>query len=184
MAKTKEATKKLKQPTKKVRQRNQVAKGEHGGTQVVLVEDVLHVGRQGQVVEVKPGYARNYLIPNGLATIPSEHNKKMLEFYKVRTQQIREARISDLKTLSEQILRTASVNIEANMNEHGDLYGSVGPQEICKAMRGKNLLVEPDMIKIDEQIRHAGAFHVRVALGYEIESSIEVNVVPPTAGKK
>jgi large subunit ribosomal protein L9 len=184
MAKTK-VKEKPKPLEKKIKKRNQVIKGSHGGTQVILIEDVLHVGKQGQVVEVKPGYARNYLIPNGYATVPSAHNQRLLERYKIRTQQIREARVADLKGLSEQIQRTRSVTIEANMNEHGDLYGSVGPVEICKAMRGKNLLVEPEMIKIDEHIKHAGMFpDIRVVLGYDIEATIEVNVVPQAAGKK
>src|SRR5215218_9684161 len=112
MAKTKEATKGGKSkakaetkalPTKKVRQRQQVNKGPHGGTRVVLVEDVTHVGKTGQVVEVKPGYARNYLVPNGLAILPSEHNMRILDRYKVRVEQAREARKSDLKALAEQI---------------------------------------------------------------------------------
>ena len=53
------------------KQRNQVRKGRHGGMQLVLTEDVPHLGKQGDVVEVKPGYGRNYLLPNGLATVPT-----------------------------------------------------------------------------------------------------------------
>src|SRR5918995_7142052 len=102
MAKTKDATKaraKAKPaekalPQKKVKQRQQIKKGAHGGVQVVLVEDVVHVGKQGQVIEVKPGFARNYLLPNGLAIMPSEHNLRLLDRYKVRVEQAREARKS------------------------------------------------------------------------------------------
>ena len=192
MAKTKEATRGKSKgkpetkapPAKKVRQRQQPAKGPHGGTQVVLVEDVTHVGKTGQVVEVKPGYARNYLIPNGLAIIPSEHNLRLLERYKVRVEQAREARKADLKNLAEQIARTKSVNIEANANEAGDLYGSVGPAEIARAMRGKNLLVEPAMIKMDEPLRHLGEWSVRLALGYDVEAEIGVVIIPQSAGKR
>src|SRR6476619_7557082 len=155
MAKQKEATKAKTKPLpqKKVKQRQQVKKGAHGGVQVVLVEDVTHVGRQGQVLEVKPGFARNYLIPNGLAIIPSEHNLRLLDRYKVRVEQAREARKSDLKALAEQVARTKTITIEANATEEGHLYGSVGPQEIARAMRGKNLLVDPDMVKLAEPIK-------------------------------
>src|SRR5881394_4274681 len=90
-------------PQKKVKRRNQVLKGPHGGWQLVLIEDVTHLGKQGDVVEVKAGYARNYLLPNSLATVPTPHNLKLLEKYKVRVQQAREARIADLKVLAEQI---------------------------------------------------------------------------------
>src|SRR5437868_598065 len=102
-------------PTK---QRNQVRKGPHGGMQLVLTEDVPALGKQGDVVEVKAGYGRNYLLPNGLATVPTEHNLRLVERYKERVHQAREARIADLKVLAEQIQRM-TVTIEANANEEG-----------------------------------------------------------------
>jgi large subunit ribosomal protein L9 len=188
MAKTKESSKakpKTKAPpAKKVRVRQQVNKGPHGGTRVVLVEDVTHVGKSGQVVEVKPGFARNYLVPNGLAILPTEHNLRLLERYKVRVEQAREARKSDLKSLAEQIARTKSITIEANANESGDLYGSVGTQEISRGMRGKNLLVEPAMIKLEEPLRHLGEWPVPISLGYDIETQIVVAIIPQSAGKR
>jgi large subunit ribosomal protein L9 len=189
MAKQKNATKakpKAKAlPQKKVKQRQQVKKGPHGGTRVVLIEDVVHVGKQGQVVEVKPGFARNYLIPNGKAIVPSEHNLRLLERYKVRVEQAREARKSDLKTLAEQIARTKTISIEANATEEGHLYGSVGPQEIAKAMRGKNLLVEPEMIKLHEPLKELGYdIPIPITLGYDIDASILLNILPQAVGRR
>ena len=63
-------------PQKKFKKRNQITRGKHGGMQLVLIEDVAHLGKQGDVVEVKPGYARNYLLPNSLAAVPTPHNLK------------------------------------------------------------------------------------------------------------
>src|SRR3989442_11817624 len=97
------------------KQRNQVLKGKHGGMQLVLTEDVASLGSQGDVVEVKSGYGRNYLLPKGLAAVPTEHNMRLLERYKQRVQQAREARIADLKVLAEQIQRV-TVTIDANAN--------------------------------------------------------------------
>src|SRR5205809_7269722 len=122
-------------PTK---QRNQVRKGSHGGMQLVLTEDVQHLGKQGDVVEVKAGYGRNYLLPNGLATIPSAHNLRLLDRYKQRVLQAREARIADLRVMAEQIQRV-TVSIEANANDEGHLYGSVGAAEIAKALKTDQL---------------------------------------------
>src|SRR5207302_634445 len=102
-------------PTK---QRNQVRKGSHGGMQLVLTEDVPNLGKQGDLVEVKAGYGRNYQLPNGLATVPTEHNLRLLERYKQRVLQAREARIADLRVLAEQIQRV-TISIEANANEEG-----------------------------------------------------------------
>src|SRR5262245_56846770 len=118
------AVKEKPKPQKKIKKRNQILKGKHGGQLLVLIEDVLHLGKQGDVVEVKPGYARNYLLPNSLATVPTPHNLKLLERYKVRVSQARDAKIADLKVLAEQI-KQISVTIEANANEEGHLFGSV-----------------------------------------------------------
>src|SRR5580698_9252681 len=93
---------KKKLPTKKIKQRRQVKKGPHGGTMVVLVNDLVHVGKQGEVVEVKPGYARNYLLPYGHAVIPSIENLRTLDQYKIKVQKSREAKDADLKDLAVQ----------------------------------------------------------------------------------
>jgi large subunit ribosomal protein L9 len=184
MAKAKQPTKTAVQekPPKpkgpKVKKRNQPRKGPHGGWQLVLIEDVQHLGKQGDVVEVKAGYARNYLLPQSLATVPTEHNMRLLERYKIRVQQAREAKIADLKVLAEQIQRV-SVTIEANANDEGHLYGSVGPAEISKALRGRNLPVDAEMVKMEGQIKELGLYEVKLNLGYDIESAVKVLVVKP-----
>ncbi len=165
-------------PEKKVRVRNQVKKGEHGGTLIVLIEDVHHLGKQGDLLEVKPGYARNYLLPNSLAVIPTAHNLKLLDKYKIKVFKAREAKIADLKVLAEQISRLTSLTIEANATEEGHLYGSIGPIEISKTLKGKNLIVEPDMVKIEHPIKESNTLtEVHVVLGYGIETKIQVLVV-------
>jgi large subunit ribosomal protein L9 len=166
-------------PTK---QRKQVRKGAHGGMQLVLVEDVQHLGKQGDLVEVKPGYGRNYLVPNGLATVPTEHNLRVLDRYKERVRQAREARVADLKIVAEQIART-TITIEANANEEGHLYGSVGAPEISKALKAKNLPIEAEMVRLEGQIKEVALFAVKLHLGYEIETEVKVLVVRPTEKK-
>jgi len=161
------------------KQRQQVRKGAHGGMQLVLTEDVQHLGKQGQLVEVKPGYGRNYLLPNGLATVPTEHNLRLLERYKIRVHQAREAKVADLKVLAEQIQRV-SVTIEANANDEGHLYGSAGPIEISKALRGRNLPVDAEMVKMEGPIKELGLYEVKLNLGYDIESAVKVLIVKPT----
>jgi large subunit ribosomal protein L9 len=166
------------------KQRNQVRKGSHGGMQLVLTEDVPSLGKQGDLVEVKPGYGRNYLLPNGLATVPSEHNLRLLERYKQRVQQAREARIADLKVLAEQIQRLPHVAIEANANEEGHLYGSVGAPEIARALKAKNLTVEPEMVRLEGVIKECALYEVKLHLGHDIESVVKVAVVPIKQGEK
>jgi large subunit ribosomal protein L9 len=164
------------------RQHHHVRKGPHGGTQLVLTEDVPHLGRQGELVEVKAGYARNYLLPRGLATVPTEHNLRLLERYKQRVIQAREARIADLKVLAEQIQRT-TITLEANANEEGHLYGSVGPAEIATALKAKNLMIDPEMVRMEGPIKEIALYAVKLNLGYEIESEVKVLVVRPAEKK-
>lgn len=195
-----EAATGLKQPKKKVRKRNQVKKGPHGGTVVVLVNDLPHVGKQGEIVEVKPGYARNYLLPYGLAVIPTDENLRTLEEYKIKVEKAREAKIADLKVLAEQLSRLPAITIEANAHEvqvereregkieietHHMLYGSIGAPDISKALKGKNLTVEPDMVKLEHPIREANTITpVPLNLGYGLEANIQVLVVASNTAKK
>ena len=175
-AATKPAEKKP--PQKKVRKRNQVPKGKHGGTMLVLIEDVTHLGKQGDMVEVRPGYARNYLIPYSLAVVPTAHNLKRLDVYKIKVQKAREARVADLKVLAEQLARLPTVVVEANATEEGHLYGSIGPAEISKTLKAKNLSVEPEMVKLEHPIKEANTLsEVQLSLGFGIEAKIQVAVV-------
>jgi large subunit ribosomal protein L9 len=144
--------------------------------QLVLTEDVANLGKQGELVEVRSGYGRNYLLPRGLATVPTEHNLRLLERYKQRVQQAREAKIADLKVLSGQIERV-TVTIEANANEEGHLYGSVGAPEISRALKTQNLNVEPDMVRLEGAIKECALYAVKLNLGYDIETDVKVLVV-------
>src|SRR5271165_1835376 len=162
----------------KTKQRSQIKKGPHGGMQLVLTEDVQHLGKQGDVVEVRPGYGRNYLVPRGMATIPTPHNLRLLERYKIRVRQAREARVADLKVLAEQIGKMAGIAIEVNANPEGHLYGSVGAAEISKALRAKMLQIDPEMVNMDGgPIKETGLYEVKLALGFEIEAVVKVAVL-------
>lgn len=161
------------------KQRRQILKGPHGGMQLVLTEDVAHLGKQGDVVEVKPGYGRNYLVPRGMATVPTPHNLRLLERYKIRVRQAREARIADLKALAEQIAKMEGITIEANANPEGHLYGSVGAPEISKGLRAKMLQVDAEMVGLDGgSIKETGLYEVKLNLGFEIETHVKVLVKP------
>jgi len=168
-------------PTKR---RNQVLKGAHGGMQLLLTDDVPHLGKQGDLVEVKHGYGRNYLLPQGLATLPNAHNIKLLDLHKKRVVQAKEAKIADLKVMAEQIARVPQLTIEANANEEGHLYGSVGEADISKTLKGKNLKVETEMVRLEGMIKQCGLYEVELHLGYDITSKVKVMVVPLKQGEK
>jgi large subunit ribosomal protein L9 len=163
--------------TMKRKQRNQVLKGKHGGMQLVLTENVPNLGQQGDVVEVKPGYGRNYLVPRGMATVPTAHNLRLLERYKIRVRQAVDARIADLKALSAQIANMPGITIEANANEEGHLYGSVAAPEIAKGLVAKGMPIDTEMIKLEGPIKETGLYAVKMNLGHDIETEVKVAVI-------
>ncbi len=164
------------------KKREQVLKGPHGGMQLVLTEDVPHLGKQGDVVEVRPGYGRNYLLPRGMATVPTEHNLRLLERYKIRVRQAREARIADLRVLAEQIAKMPGITIEANANDEGHLYGSVGQAEISKGLKSKGMMIDPEMVHLEGgAIKETGLYAVKLNLGHELETEVKVAVIKSQA---
>ncbi|HMC63612.1 MAG TPA: 50S ribosomal L9 C-terminal domain-containing protein, partial [Gemmataceae bacterium] len=107
---------------------------------------------------------------------PTEHNLRLLERYKQRVLQAREAKIADLKNMAEQLQRL-TITIEANANEEGHLYGSVGAPEIAKALKAQNLGVDPEMVRLEGPIKECALFAVKIHLGYEIDTEVKVLVV-------
>ncbi|MCX7701068.1 MAG: 50S ribosomal protein L9, partial [Gemmataceae bacterium] len=109
-------------------------------------------------------------------------NLKRLERYKERVRAALEAKIADLRVLAEQIQRL-NISIEANADENGHLYGSVGPKEISKALKARNLNVDAEMIKLDGVFKECGLYEVPLNLGYNIETKVQVTVVKPVDRK-
>ncbi len=151
--------------------------GPNGGIQLLLIQTIDPLGKQGDIVEVKPGYANNYLIPQGLATIANDHHKRMVEKHKAKLMEIQKKRLVGLQSLAEE-LKKRSVSIEANANEEGHLYGSVGADDIVKALRAENLVLTADQLRLSGPLKELGLYTVRVYLGHSIESELKVWVVP------
>jgi hypothetical protein len=83
-------------------------KGERGGVELLLVHNVEHLGKQGDVVEVKRGYAYNYLLPQGLATVATEHHKRMVEKHRAKLEEIARERLAGLRSLLAELVRPVS----------------------------------------------------------------------------
>jgi large subunit ribosomal protein L9 len=152
-------------------------KGPHGGIELLLVQSVEYLGDQGDVVEVRPGYANNYLLPQGLATIATEHHKRMVDKHRARLADIQKARVASLKALAKDMAQQ-SLTIEANANDEGHLYGSVGAAEIVVALKKVNFSLTPDQIRLDGPLRELGLYTVKVHLGQDVDGEIKVWVVP------
>ena len=165
-------------PLKTKRPRNKrLPKAANGGIELLLIQAVDHLGKQGDVVSVKRGFAMNYLLPQGLATIATDHHKRMVEKHKARLQEIQNARLAGLRSQAEQ-LRGLSVTIEANANDEGHLYGSVGAPEIVAALKKSDVILTADQIRLKGPLKELGLYTVDVHLGHEIETELKVWVVP------
>jgi large subunit ribosomal protein L9 len=152
-------------------------KGPHGGIELLLVQPVEHLGRQGDVVEVKHGYAMNYLLPQGLATIATDHHKRMVQKHRAQLEAIEKARIAGLQTLATDLARQ-SITIEANANDEGHLYGSVGAQEVANALNRNNFRVAADQVRLKGPLKELGLYTIEIHLGHEVNAEVKVWVVP------
>ena len=162
---------------KKIKRRRQMPKGPNGGMELILVDDVQHLGRQGEIVEVKPGYGRNFLIPQGMATFVTPEAKQRLVKHKAAMEAIRVARLNDLKMLAKN-LGKVSITIEANATEEGHLYGSVTGVDIAAKLREQSFQIDEEQVRLEGPLRELGLYQVRLALAEEVDTEIKVWLVP------
>src|SRR5947207_5332191 len=147
------------------------------GVQLLLIQSVDHVGKQGDVVTVKRGYALNYLLPQGLATVATNHHKRMVEKHRAKLQEIEKARLVSLRQLAETIAKQ-SVTIEANANEEGHLYGSVNASDIAAALKAASFHITTDQVRLEGPLKELGLYTVKIHLHADIDAELKVWVVP------
>ena len=162
---------------KRAKKFTRLPRGENGGIELLLIQSVDNLGKQGDVVEVKNGFANNYLLPQGLATIASEHHKRMVDKHRAKLQEIEQGRLKDLKDMAK-VVAKQSITIEANANEEGHLYGSVGAAEIVAALKQNDLTLTEDQIRLEGVLKELGLYTVRVHLHQDVETELKVWVVP------
>lgn len=144
---------------------------------VILLDNVDNLGRIGDLVKVKPGYARNYLIPQGRAALATPENVKQLEARRAELEQAAAQEFAAAKARSETISGTVIV-ITANVGGEGKLFGSVGPVDIVEALEKVQIDVERSEIRMpDGPIHETGEFAVGVHLHPEIDAEITVRIV-------
>ena len=163
--------------TKKRKKRHGFPKGPNGGIELLLIQNVDHLGKQGEVVEVRPGFANNYLIPQGLATVATDHHKRMVEKHRAKLEAIEKQRLAGIQKLADEIGKL-SVTIEANANDEGHLYGSVGHAEIVAGLKQQGHAISQDQVRLEGPLKELGLYTVKIHLHQQIESDLKVWVVP------
>jgi len=144
---------------------------------VILLENVENLGNIGDLVKVKPGYGRNFLIPHGKAALATPENMKAIE---ARRAELEKASVEELSAAKERAKAFEGVElvIQANAGPEDKLFGSVGPIDICSALEGLQIEVERSEIRMPEgPIQELGEFEIGVHLHPEINAEIKVRVV-------
>ena len=143
---------------------------------VILLKDYLSLGKTGDTVKVKPGFARNFLIPEGIALRASSKNlsifKEQKKFEKVRQKREKSFNENIAKKLSK-----AEITIEAQVGEEDKMFGSITAKDIHKSIIEKGIKVDQNSIQLDKPIKALGIYNVDVTVTENISSSVKVYVI-------
>ncbi|HEX2610257.1 MAG TPA: 50S ribosomal protein L9 [Gemmatimonadales bacterium] len=145
--------------------------------EVILREDIKTLGRAGEMVKVKPGYARNYLLPQGLAYEATEGNKKRV----AAEGRVRAARDQAERSEAERLassLSQVSLKLSGKAGEEGKLFGSITSQDIADALGQQGYQIDRRKIELDHPIKTTGAHTVSIRLHPEVHAQLGVSVVP------
>jgi len=142
---------------------------------VILMSDLRHRGRRGEVVEVKPGYARNYLMPQGMALEATPGNLKVFQHQRKKIEERHEAERSVASGLAERIAG-ARVLLKKRATETGSLYGSVTAGEIVDSLAAQGIEIDRRQVDLAGGIKALGDHAVRIDLHSEVVAEVPVTV--------
>lgn len=145
--------------------------------EIILQEEVANLGQIGDIVKVRNGYARNYLLPRGFAVEANRRNVRVLEHHKRLAAAKKERSQGQAQALREQI-GAISLTIPAKAGEEGRLFGSVTNIDIEAALKEKGLTIERRKILLVDPIKQLGSYEVPINLGSETRTNITVEVTP------
>jgi large subunit ribosomal protein L9 len=143
---------------------------------VILREDYENLGNIGDIVQVKPGFARNYLFPKKIAYPALDNFVKMLEEEKRQKEHRKDKEKKDAEELAK-TLQNVSVTISVSVGEEDKMFGSVTTQDISQALAKQNLEIDRKKIILEEPIKELGIYSVPIKLHTEVEAKIKVWVV-------
>lgn len=143
---------------------------------VILQQDVHNLGRVGDIVKIRDGYGRNFLVPRGIAVVADERNVRRLDHQK-REASAKAARIlGEARASAERIGQTA-VSIKVQAGEDGRLFGAVTNRDIVDALAAEGVVVDRRQVELAEPIKQIGVFTVPVRLHAEVEAAVKVYVI-------
>ena len=142
---------------------------------IILLQTHENLGNVGDIVNVKPGYARNYLFPNRIASAATKQNIKSLEAY-LKAQEVKEAKNRvNLELLSKK-LNTLTLKFEVQVGEDEKLFGSITSQMISDELSEKGYTIDKKEINLEDPIKALGNYKVAIDLGYDLETKVKIKV--------
>ena len=145
-------------------------------TKILLREDLENLGGRGEIVKVKSGYARNYLLPQGLATLATKGNLKQIEQEREALLKRAATEKSTAEAQADQ-MRDIALTFERRAGENGTLFGSVTTMDIAEALRAKGYEIDRKRISLDDSIKELGDYTARVKLHRDVTIEIPVEVL-------
>ena len=149
---------------------------------LLLKESIKHVGKVGDIVEVSPGYARNYLLPKDLAVEPTPNNVKKIEARKKEVERLEaEKRAGQAQIIAK--LEGVEVMLERRANEQGHLFGSVSATDIAKALQGQGYAVESEDVYLPGKLDRIDKYTVKISFADDLAAEVKVWVNPDPDSK-
>ncbi|MBQ7531085.1 MAG: 50S ribosomal protein L9 [Paludibacteraceae bacterium] len=143
--------------------------------EIILIQDVANLGYKNDIVKVRDGYGRNYLLPNKLAIIANESNRKQLaENLKQQAHKLAKL-LADAQALAEKLANTV-ITVPVKANEDGKIFGTVTTQQIADALKAQEIEVDKKVITV-EPIKQVGEYEATARLHREVKAAIKINVV-------
>ena len=143
---------------------------------IILISDYNGLGKAGDLVDVKPGFARNRLLPKGLALRASKKNIALIEEKKKVIENSKKRQDASQQDLINKLSK-AEVTIEVQVGEEDKMFGSINAGDIQKSLKEKGLVVDRNTIMLESPIKSLGIFHVKVQLSIDHECDIKVYVI-------
>lgn len=150
--------------------------------EVILKEDITNLGKIGEVVRVRDGYARNYLLPRGLVLLANKKNIKTFEHQKKLVADQKQKTMRRAQAVADE-LAGVSLTIRMRTGEEGKLFGSVTNIQIEKALKAKGLNVDRRKIHLDEPIKTLGDYEIPIRLSADLAVPLKLSVVSEDGGK-
>lgn len=149
--------------------------------QVILLDHIEKVGSKHDVVKIKDGYGRNYLIPKGLALVANRENMNRLEGLKKQAAKKEAALVESFKAIAAKLSGTA-LKIEAKAGESGRLFGSVTAQHISNALKASGVDVDKRIIEMPEEVKELGSYTAAIKFHPEVTANIKFEVIAEGSG--